>query len=87
MKKSRMMKSLLAFTLFTVGCVADGSDDPIETAQDQAVLVRPPGVAWYYTCSNDLLVCRPGYGAVEAIHDDACGSLLRIKCQLGAENP
>ena len=88
MKKSPVMMSLLAMALFALGCVAETRDesDPIESAQESEVIGHP-GVDWYYTCSNDLLVCSSGYGAVEWVPNAGCGDLLRIKCQFGAQNP
>lgn len=89
-----MSKSLLlCCALFTAACVS--TDDPSpssstddDTAEATQAVIRHPGEDWYYTCSNDLLVCRPGYGAVEWLPDvEACGSLWRIKCQYGAVNP
>ena len=88
---SKSYSLLLCLVLSTTACLsAETPDDPSaadDTAQSTQAVIGHPGADWYYTCSNDLLVCRAGYGAVEWVPDAACGSLLRIKCQYGAVNP
>jgi hypothetical protein len=85
---------LLCLALSTTACLSADAPDDIATSDDPAAateatqaVIGHPGVDWYYTCSDDLLVCRAGYGAVEWLHVDACGSQWRIKCQFGAQNP
>jgi len=79
--------------LLCVGaCGVDGSSDG-SSERDDAVVSEvktgpTPGVEWYYTCSDDLLACRAGYGAVESIPSvDCLPYAWRLRCVKGAENP
>lgn len=86
-----MKNWLIVAVLGLAACVSD-EDQGLEM-EEQAVSspdeIRPlpPGPEWYYTCSNDLLICRAGYGAVEWIAHPSCTPLKRIKCVRGAINP
>lgn len=92
-----MKNWLIAALIGLAACVSEEGPEGLEEdgleMEEQAVSwpqeIRPlpPGPEWYYTCSNDLLVCRAGYGAVEWIAHPACTPLKRIKCQRGAINP
>lgn len=85
---SKSCSILLCCALFTAACVSTEDTAPTtDDTEEAAQAIGHPGADWYYTCSNDLLVCRAGYGAVEWVHVAACGSQWRIKCQYGAVNP
>jgi hypothetical protein len=84
------MKNWLIVAL--IGLAACVAEEELETeAQEvsspEEIRPLPPGPEWYYTCSNNLLICRAGYGAVEWIAHPSCTPLKRIKCVRGAINP
>ena len=99
-----MTATLLGALLFAAACVteeasggsmldmqAEGSLPSVHSAQaGEAALIgtSPLYEDWYYTCSDDLFVCSPGYGAVEWVLDADClpyGSSHRIKCVFGLQ--
>ncbi len=65
-------------------CLRGGARDGSELTRGHPAAA---GAEWYYTCSNDLLICCAGYGAVEWIAHPSCTPLKRIKCVRGAINP
>lgn len=96
--KSRWLISAFAALSLTAGCLVeeDGADriDAVDEAATEATTstvesaVRGP--QWYYTCSDELLACSPGYGAVEWTYYPDCipyGASHRVKCVLGAIDP
>ena len=96
--KTRVVAMLVGAMVSMAACVdapdATDATDPSESVESSELTapggaatsgIGHPGPDWYYTCSNDLFICRPGYGAVEWIPYPACGSVRRIKCQWGAD--
>lgn len=99
--KLHSLSPILAVLTLASACISEdpadssGAQDelqaqPLETGSaEQAAAAAPLAATWYYTCSNELLACRAGYGAVEWIRNyPAClPKLYRVKCQLGAVDP
>jgi hypothetical protein len=93
------MRSWINVTLFGMllsiaACFVEDPEDPSSTEStegetESAVIIRPtpvPGPGFYYTCSDQPLVCRAGYGAVEFIPYPDCQphAAHREKCDAGA---
>lgn len=95
--KIHWMISILAVLALATACVSDEpADDALDlqaevdtSSGEQAVTASPLVAEWYYTCSNEILACRIGYGAVEWIrnHPSCLPKLYRVKCQRGAIDP
>ena len=100
MKNQWMTATLLGALLFTAACVteeasdgsmldmqAEGSVSSIHSAQaGEAALIgtSPFYPEVYYTCSDDLFACPPGYAAVAWVLDADClpyGSSHLITCE------
>ena len=90
---SCIITALVGMLFWTTACLSDDPADPTAGSQEgvtESTIVGPiePG-DYYYTCSDDPLVCRPGYGAVEWILYPECEPYAshRVKCEYGAIDP
>jgi hypothetical protein len=93
--RSKITVTLLGMLLSTTACLTEDSSDlstaePTESETESAVIgpAPVPGPRFYDTCSDQVLVCRAGYGAVEfrLFPDCQPRAAHRVKCVEGAQD-
>jgi hypothetical protein len=84
--------TLIGMLLSATACLSEDPSD-LSTADSQGrvtesliIETSDCGADFYFTCSDEPLVCAPGYGAVEFILDPSCEPFAshRVTCRCGS---